>query len=287
MNPTFLTKSSVHVTLVIYIVNIYVEEHSSSETDFTVLDDEQLCRSYIHVAYDSENPCEQDSDELWQRIAKHYLESSAENAKKRTISALSYRWDCIGESVTKYHEILTRLREEEAGGSEDESNDSTARNEMPKPKVARFGQSVDDFDDEEVEEEAFSTRSVKTGLENSQESAKRKSGDDIEKFFLTQKELMRRGDERTEYLKESILLARKKLKIEQEHTLAIEKQTAVLRKSQDIQILFMNPLSIENLEDREILLEEQREIRKRGVGKEPTSIFNKGDSNDAKALDSN
>ncbi|KAL0088987.1 hypothetical protein J3Q64DRAFT_1832723 [Phycomyces blakesleeanus] len=78
----------------------------------------------------------------------------------------------------------------------------------------------------------------------------------------------------------------KKIRAYENNTLALKIHTSALQRVEDLRVLFMNPLSIENPRDRQMIMDQQLKIRERGIWDEP-AINNNDSSSDVVVLDSN
>lgn len=75
--------------------------------NWTRVEDEQLCRSWLAVSEDPLNANEQRGDSLWERIHAVYMESNP--SSERTQSSLQCRWTQVHKSVNKFAGCLARV----------------------------------------------------------------------------------------------------------------------------------------------------------------------------------
>ncbi|OAD71256.1 hypothetical protein PHYBLDRAFT_66464 [Phycomyces blakesleeanus NRRL 1555(-)] len=78
---------------------------------FSIYDDQQLCRSYLYVAFDADYSPEQKSSgsTFWSKIKEHYRENSIVGSVERHSRALPARWHIISKAVNKYAEIVKQV----------------------------------------------------------------------------------------------------------------------------------------------------------------------------------
>ncbi|OAD67269.1 hypothetical protein PHYBLDRAFT_63734 [Phycomyces blakesleeanus NRRL 1555(-)] len=246
---------------------------------FTVQDDEQLCKSYLYIALDSVQGSEQKSDTFWSRISDHYHGSAIKPCL--ACSLADYKlgcwkicWDLIprvllGRDGNKLqpgallqHLVETPEVDTKCSKKEDEED-------IEEEDSGVYLAEISNTDEDEVSSQRPVGRKRAKGLE----ANTRDYTAHMERLYSSHSDYIRKGDERNTILREGLEFAHIKMESDNRHTMAMEREQAMKRQEEDVKILMTNLFSIEDPEDRQILLDIKKEIRKRGVGNEPTRVI--------------
>ncbi|KAL0087145.1 hypothetical protein F4703DRAFT_1928023 [Phycomyces blakesleeanus] len=118
-----------------------------------------------------------------------------------------------------------------------------------------------------------------------QEADQREIEKQLEKVLSVQAVMVKKGDERIDLMKENTKEVQKSTKVFEDIMLALTVHTAALQRAEGIRILFIDPLSIENPIDCQIILQQQQKIRERGIWNE--SVINNNGNSDTGVPESN
>jgi len=83
--------------------------------NFSISEDEQLCRSWLSISQDPVAGTGQKAATFWQRIHQHYNEFK-ETETERTEDSLSNRWGFISKAVSKFCGAMTQICSREKSG---------------------------------------------------------------------------------------------------------------------------------------------------------------------------
>ncbi|OAD76918.1 hypothetical protein PHYBLDRAFT_165413 [Phycomyces blakesleeanus NRRL 1555(-)] len=120
-------------------------------------------------------------------------------------------------------------------------------------------------------------RSVGRKQTKAQEANQRGMEKQLEKALSAQAEMVKKDNKHIDLMKENTKEVQKSTKIFENTTLALTVHTTALQRAEDICILFMDPLSIENPIDCQMILQHQHRIREREIWNGPV-INNSGNS---------
>ncbi|KAL0095474.1 hypothetical protein F4703DRAFT_1923152 [Phycomyces blakesleeanus] len=159
-----------------------------------------------------------------------------------------------------------------------ESHAGGAEGEEKEKKEEKKEKEKEEEEEKEEEDEGnrfnLSPRPVGRKWAKAQEADQRGMEKQLEKTLPVQAEIVKKGNDCIDLMKENTKEVQKSTKVFEDTMGALKMHTAALQRAEYICILFIDPLSIENSIDCQMILQQQQRIRERGIWNEPVTHNN-------------